>query len=173
MTEIFRTRDVVVFSKGLTYPVLIDDTMAAGGWTGGQGVVWLDSPTSDTFLVTYSTGEYGGFLLWGSNEPSDQYISYTLNQPTYKFAVLCVGAGWIISTLSFEQYTYQSRQVGPLVPNVYVPGQTLYFSLRGLFTNQDEWTISGDPRAPNTWEIATVVSAPSSITNNYLTLRGG
>ena len=173
MTEIFRTRDVVVFSKGKTYPVMIDPTLATGGWPGGQGVKWLDDPSNDTFKVTYSDGPYGGFLLWGSNESSDQFISYTGNQPTYKFAVMCVGAGWIVSTSSFELYTWARRQGGPLVPNVYVPGQELRFSLRGLFTNEDEWTASSDPRAPNDWVIGTVVSIPSSVTNNYLTLRGG
>jgi hypothetical protein len=164
---------VVVFVKGKTLPVMVDNAMAVGGWPGGQGVQWIDSPTSDTFKVTYSDGPLGGFLLWGSNETSDQFISYTGNQPGYKFGVLCVGAGWVFSTSSFERYTWLSRQGGPLVLNVYVPGQKLRFSLRGLFTNEDEWTASLDPRAPNDWIVGTVISIPSSVTNNYLTLRRG
>src|ERR1700676_2314782 len=148
MPEIFHTRDVVTFVKSANVPVMVSDRMAAGGWPGGQGVKWVDSPTYDTFLVDYSDGQYGGFLLWGSNESSDQFIAYTKNQSTYQFGVMCIGP-WLVSTSTYEKYTYASRTGGgPLVQNVYTPGNKLRFSLRGYFTPEDEWTLSGDPRAP-------------------------
>ena len=170
-SEIFRTRDVVIFVKSKTVPVMIDTAMAAGGWPGGQGVQWIDNPNYDTFQVTYSSGQWGGFLLWGSNESSDQYVAYYKNQPTYKFAVMAIGP-WVVSTTTFETYTYASRQVGPLVKNVYTPGNKLRFSLRGYYTPEDEWSLSGDPRAPNNLFVARVIQAPNPlINNNYLELQ--
>jgi hypothetical protein len=170
--DVFRTRDVVVFVKSKTIPVMIDSALATGGWPGGQGVQWIDNPNYDTFQVTYSSGQWGGFLLWGSNEAADQYVAYYKNQPTYKFAVMCIGS-WVISTTTFETYTYASRTGGgPLVPNVYTPGNKLRFSLRGYFTPEDEWTISGDPRAPNNLFVARVIQPPvPTINNNYLELQ--
>jgi hypothetical protein len=166
MSEIFRTRDVVVFSKSKTIPVMIDPALAAGGWPGGQGVQWIDDPNFDTFKVTYSAGRYGGFLLWGSNESSDQYISATQNQPTYKYAVMCIGP-WVVSTTTFEQYTYASRTGGgPLVKNVYTPGNKLRFSRRGYFTPEKE-----DPALPDLF-VARVIQAPNlAINNGYLELQ--
>jgi hypothetical protein len=170
--QIFRTRDVVVFVKSKTIPVMISPAMAAGGWPGGQGVQWIDDPNNDTFLVTYSSGQYGGFLLWGSNEPSDQYVAYYKNQPTYNFAVMAIGS-WVVSTTTFEQYTYASRIAGPpYVPNVFIPGNKLRFSLRGYFTPEDEWTLSGDPRAPNNLFVARVIQPPNpNINSNYLEIQ--
>lgn len=167
--EIARTRDVVVLVPGVTYPVRIPDAMAQTGWPGGQGVVWAPS-TSDEFKVTFSDGGFGPLLLWGSNESSDQYIAYVQNQPTYRFAVACVGT-WIITTSTFERYTLQSRLAPPLVENVYTPGTQLHYSLRGLLTSQDEWTISGDPRAPNTNVIASVIQSPDVSNNHYLMVQ--
>lgn len=170
-SEIFRTRDVVIFVKSKTLPVMIDSRMAQGGWPGGQGVTWIDDPNNDTFKVTYSDGTFGGFLLWGSNESSDQYVAYYKNQPTYQFAVMAIGP-WVVSTTTFETYTWASRQAGPLVPNVYIPGEKLRFSLRGLYTPEDEWSMSGDPRAPNNIFVARVIQPPSpTINNNYLELQ--
>lgn len=169
MTAIVRDRDVITLVKGTANPVNVDDTMARAGWVGGQAVTWTDSP-NDEFLVTFSDGTYGGFLLWGSNEYSDQFIAYQQNQTTYKFATLCSGA-WVIATISYEKYTYQSRQAGPLVQNTFTIGQRLTFSLRGLWTPQDEWTLSGDPRAPNTFYVGYVAQVPSALTQNYLTIQ--
>jgi hypothetical protein len=166
MREIFRTRDVVVFFRGDSYAVEISDAMKQGGWPGGQAVQWVDSP-ADEFKVTYSDGLYGGILLWGSNESSDQYVSFLKNQTTYGFGVICTG-GWLISTTTYERYTYASRISGPLVPIVYQEGQRLRFSLRGYFTTEDEWTASGDPRAPNDYLIGSVTQAPKTLNNNYL-----
>jgi hypothetical protein len=158
MPELVRTRDVVAQFKGDAITVAVSPAMISGGWVGGQGVQWTSAPTDD-FMVTYSDGRYGGFLLWGSNEDSDQYVSFYRQQVTYGHAVLCFG-GWLISTSSFEQYTYASRIAGPLVPIVYTAGQRLLFSLRGLFTNEDEWTASLDPRRPNGFYIGNVVMPP-------------
>lgn len=165
--DVFRTRDVVVFVKSKTIPVTISTRMQSGGWPGGQGVTWLDDPNNDLFQVDYSDGRFGGFLLWGSNEVSDQYVAYYKNQPTYRFAVMCIGS-WVVSTLTFETYTYASRMAGPLVRNVYVPGNKLRFSLRGYATPEDEWTLSGDPRAPNNFFIGRVIQPPVAFNNNYL-----
>jgi hypothetical protein len=164
-SEIFRTRDVVVFTKGKTIPVMIDSAMAAGGWPGGQGVQWIDDPNNDTFKVTYSAGRYGGFLLWGSDEKSDQYISVTQSQPTYKYGVMAIGP-WVVSTSTFETYTLASRLGGPLVKNVFTPGTKLRFSLRGFFTPEKE-----DPNLPDLF-VARVIQKPDpNINNGYLELQ--
>jgi hypothetical protein len=169
MSEIFRTRDCVVFFRGDSYAVTISDAMATNGWTGGQGAAWIDS-SIDEFKVSYSDGLYGGFLLWGSNESSDQLVSFIQNQIDYKFAVLCLG-GWLISTTTYEKYTWSSRQAGPLVPIVYQEGQRLRFSLRGFWTTEDEWTLSGDPRAPNNFFVGSVVQAPKDLNEFYLGIQ--
>jgi hypothetical protein len=165
------TRDVEVLFKGDSYTVSVDQSMLTNGWQGGQGVKWATSP-QDEFLVTYSDGLYGGFLLWGSNESSDQYIAYVEQQLKYGYATFCAG-GWLIQTRTFERYTYASRQVGPLVPITYVVGQRLVFSLRGLMTSEDEWTLSGDPRAPDTYYMANVVNVPqpNAMGELYITVQ--
>lgn len=168
--EIPRTRDVVTFQKGVATTTAVSPSLVAAGWNGGQGAMWLDSP-DDTFLVTFSDGSFGGFLLWGSNESSDQYLATTASQLTYSFAVLCTGT-WIISTSTFEKYTYQSRTGGgPLIQNVFTVGARLKFSLRGLFTPQDEWTLVSDPRAPNPFVVGYIIESPSTQNNSYLTLQ--
>ena len=169
MTEIVRTRDVVTLFKGDAYPVSLSDAMVASGWAGGQGVQWADSPL-DEFMVTFSDGLYGGFLLWGSNEAQDQYVGQVTSQQKYRYGTLCAG-GWIISTSTYEKYTYASRLVGPLVPITYAVRDRLVFSLRGLWTKEDEWTLSGDPRGANTYYIANVIQVPSAANNNYLMLQ--
>ena len=171
--EIPRTRDCIVLVKDLNFPVMVADNMVQAGWTGGSGLTWAPS-VSDNFVATFSDGTYGGFVLFGSNESADQFTAYTGNQPTYKFAVACTGT-WIISTLSYEKYTLQSRLGGPLVPNVYTVGQRLTFSLRGLWTSQvapfDEWTIAGDPRAPNNFLVGSIIQAPNPQNNNFLMVQ--
>jgi hypothetical protein len=162
--DVFRTRDVVVFRKAKTIPVMISTTMQTGGWPGGQGVTWVDDPNNDTFLVTYSAGLAGGFLLWGSNETSDQFISVTQSQPTYRYATMAVGP-WVISTTTFETYTYAPRHVGPLVANVYTPGNKLYFSARGYFTPENE--LGGSIPF-----VGRIIQAPNpTLNNNYLELE--
>lgn len=169
MNEILRTRDVTVLFKGDSYTVAVSQNMRQNGWAGGQGVRWVDS-TTDQFLVDYSDGLYGGFLLWGSDEPSDEYTSITESQPKYGYATFCAG-GWLMSTVSFERYTYASRTAGPLVPITYTPGVRLRFSLRGLWTPEDEWTLSADPRGANEFYVGSIVEAPSTATNDMLTIQ--
>lgn len=145
--DIIRGRDCVLFIKGDAQSVTVSQTMLNGGWAGGQGVQWASS-TTDERVVTYSKGLYGGFLIWGSDEAADQYTGMTKNQLVYKTAVLMTGRA-LISTTSYEKYTYASRTGGgPLVPIVYSPSDVLYFSLRGLWTKEDELTLSSDPLAP-------------------------
>ncbi len=167
MPEIVRTRDVIILVPGDTYPVALDTALQTAGWQGGQGVQWMDSPL-DEFRVGGSDGLFGGFLLWGSNESSDQFIASTGNQQLYRHAVMGAG-GWIISTRTYERYTYASRTGGgALIPLVYTAGDRLRFSLQGWFTSEDEWSLSGDARAPNLGFIGRVTQAPAALTNSYL-----
>ena len=168
--EFPRVRNVEVLFKGDSYTVAVDQAMATAGWLGGQFMKWVDSPHRDEFLVSFSDGLYGGFTLYGSNEPSDQFVSFTKNQPLYGFATFCAG-GWLIATSTYEKYTFASRMAGPLVPIVYVAGTRLRISLGAKFTIEDEWTLSGDPRAPNNFFIGSVIQAPSSVNNFYLTAQ--
>lgn len=145
--ELIRGRDCIVYFKGDTQTVIVSQAMADGGWPGGQGVQWVDS-VNDERVVSYSNGMYGGILVWGSDESGDRYASTSGQQPHYKYATLFSG-GCLISTSSYERYTYLSRTGGgPLVPLVYAPNDILYLSKRGLWTKEDELTLSGDPRAP-------------------------
>lgn len=170
MPELFRTRDVVVLAKGITYTCAASPLMIQNGWAGGQGLRWDDSPL-DEFRVHYTDGVRGaGFALWGSNENSDQLTSTTGYQTEYGHLVVCAGS-WLIMTGVYEQYTLASRLVPPLVPITYAVGDHLYWSLRGLWTKEDEWTISGDPRAPNTNAVANVIQVPSAANNGFMTLQ--
>ena len=169
MPELFRSRDCIVFVKGDTITVAVDDELIQNGWTGGSGVEWTDS-ASDEFRVTRSTGRFGGFLVWGSNESADQYTGMTGQFPYYGYGQMFFG-GNLISTSSYEKYTWASRQSGPLVPLTYNPQDKLYFSLRGLWTKEDEWTLSGDPRAPNTNMAAVTVQAPKANNNYFIAIQ--
>lgn len=170
MPEILRDRDVIIFDKGTTFTVNVDDATALAGWRGGQGFQW-EAPPSDELMAMLSNGQAAGFALWGSNEIPDEFTSMTRNQPTYKFVTLGAG-GWIIATSTFEQYTYTSRQgPGPLVPIAYQPSDRLVFSNRGRWTKEDEWSLSGDPRAPNNYPIGFVAQVPSAALNWYMTIQ--
>ena len=169
MTQFLRDRDCIILKKGDSLPVSITSAMAAGGWPGGQGVQWVDSP-KDIFLVNYSDGPFGGFIFYGSTEPSDKFPSTVGQQLVYGYSVLAFGS-WVVATSTYERYTYASRQAGPLVPITYQPQDRLRFSLRGYWTKEDEWTLSGDPRAPNNLFCAITVQVPSAETNHYLTLQ--
>lgn len=166
MVDLVRSRDCVPIFKGDCLPVSIDDALATAGWVGGQGVKWTTSQR-DELMVTASDGLCCGFLLWGSDEEADQWVSSTGVQPHYKTAVLGVG-GWHIYTVAYEKYTWASRQGGPLVPQVYHPSDRLVFSNRGLWTTEDEFSLSGDPRAPNNYYLGFVSHAPSPLTSNTL-----
>jgi hypothetical protein len=156
--DLLRSRDCVVFVKGETFEVATDSNLVKGGWPGGQGVQWVDA-TSDAFTVTYSSGFFGGFLLWGSDESADQYTAMTGQQITYGYAVMVAGRG-LISTSSYEQYTWASRTHGGLlVPLVYSANDLLFFSLRGLWTNEDESVLSGGAPLPSSGVVAQVPKA--------------
>lgn len=169
MPQIDRTRDLIIYQKGDTFTVSLSPTLATSEWSGGQGVSWFDTGR-DEFTVSASDGKAHGFLLWGSDEDSDRYTAMTRYQPNYRFAVMGFG-GWIVSTRAFEKHTWASRQVSSSVPLTYGENDLVYFSLRGLPTKEDEWTLSGDPRAPNGNVVGVVVQAPSPKTNGYLTLQ--
>lgn len=171
MPEIFRSRDCIVFVKGDSIPVTVSDAMVSGGWPGGQGVRWVDSSV-DEFKVTYSDGVWGGFFVWGSDETADRFTAMTGQFPYYKYGQMFFG-GNLIATSSYEKYTWASRQAGPLVPLVYSPNDKLFLSLRGLWTNEDEWTASGDPRAGTIedWICGMVVQIPKALNNHFLTIQ--
>ncbi len=146
MRDILYARDCICFFKGDTQTVTVSPEMAAGGWPGGQGVQWVDSPIDDR-VVTYSSGLYGGFLVWGSDEEGDRFTAITRQQPQYRYATMF--SGGLIATSSYEKYTYASRLAGPpYVSLVYAVQDILYLSLRGLWTKEDELTLSGSPLAP-------------------------
>ena len=167
--DLLRSRDCVVFVKGETFEVAVSPEMVASGWPGGQGVQWTDV-TSDAFTVTYSGGQFGGFLLWGSDESADQYTAMTGQQLTYGYAVMVAGRG-LISTLSYEQYTYASRLAGgPFVPLVYGASDLLFFSLRGLWTIEDELTLSGSPLAPAA-SSGVVAQVPKNVNEFFLGIQ--
>jgi len=147
MAEILRSRDCVVLYYGDRQTVAVDSAMAQGGWPGGQGVQWV-GVVPDVRTVTYSNGLYGGFLVWGSDETGDRFVSTTRNQVVYREATMFSG-GCLMLTSSYERYTYASRiGGGPLVPLAYGPNDVLYLSLRGLWTKEDELTLSGNLLAP-------------------------
>jgi hypothetical protein len=169
MPEIIRARDCIVFFKGDSQTVVVSQDMVNSGWTGGQGVQWVDS-NIDERVVTYSSGHYGGFLVWGSDEPSDQFTAMTRQQPQYRYAVMLSG-GALMSTVSYERYTYTSRTMGgPTVPLVYQPNDILYLSKRGLWTNEDELTLSMDPQAP-CFFTGFVAQIPKASNNFYLGIQ--
>jgi len=145
--DLIRGRDCTIFIKGDAHVVTIGPEMLANGWIGGQGAQWEDSDTDDR-VVTYSLGLYGGFMIWGSDEMADQYTALTKNQLVYGTGVMMAGRA-LISTLAYEKFTYASRiGGGALVALQYRPHDILFLSLRGLWTKEDELTLSGNPLAP-------------------------
>jgi len=167
-----RDRDCFVLFKGDAYPVSVSQNMLNSGWQGGQGVRWVDS-SKEEFLVDYSDGIYGGFLLWGSNETADALTSMYGWQLTYNTAIFCAG-GWLIATRTVELYTYASRHsAGPLVPITYRVGERVLFSSRGFWTNESEWEqqVPPDPRGVNGFYIGSVVQAPSADNGYFIVLQ--
>ena len=166
--DLIRSRDCILWRKDDAQGVRVSAAMRAGGWPGGQGVQWID-PGIDDFVVTYSGGHFGGFLLWGSDESADQYISTTTGPVVYGDAVMLSGSA-LLSTSSYEQYTYASRLGGPLVALTYAPNDKLYFSLRGLWTKEDELTLSGDPLAPAI-SVGRVMQVPQEVNQFFLGIQ--
>jgi len=171
MPEIIRARDAVVFFYGDRQTVTVDSTMVNLGWPGGQGVQWVDAPAGvDDRVVSFSKGLYGGFLIWGSDEVGDKFTAMTRQQPYWRYATMFSG-GCLISTTSYERYTYASRLIGPpYVPLVYAPNDILYLSLRGLWTKEDELTLSGDPLAP-AFFVGFVSQVPKPVNSFFLGIQ--
>lgn len=168
MAEIFRSRDCVLWYKGDSTTVTVSGAMLTNGWPGGQGVQWLNF-SGDDRVVTYSQGLFGGYLLWGSDETGDRYTAMTGQQITYKYAVLIFG-GSLMATTTFERYTYNSRLAGPLVPLTYTANAPLRLSSRGLWTTEDELTLSGSPLAPAP-VVGFVAQVPKSLNNNFVGIQ--
>lgn len=168
--DIVRGRDCVMFAKGDAHPVMVDSAMIQGGWAGGQGVMWVDS-THEEPVVSYSNGLYGGFLLWGSDESADRFSSATQAQLVHPQSAVMVAGNSVISTSSYERYTYASRLAGPLVPLVYQPKDPLYFSRRGLWTNEDEASQGvALPFAP-AFFTGFVIQVPAPVNQFYLGIQ--
>jgi len=169
MSEIFRSRDCIVFFKGDTTTVTVSSVMVSGGWAGGQGVQWAGA-IGDDRLVTYSQGLYGGFLIWGSDEAGDDYTAITRQQPTYRYATMLFGNN-LMATRTYERYTYASRIGGGFpVLLVYQPNDVLRLSLRGLWTKEDELTLSGSPLAPSPL-VGYVAQIPKPLNNEFLGIQ--
>jgi hypothetical protein len=171
MADIIRTRDCILFFKGDTTTVTVSSAMVAQGWPGGQGVQWVGAVQDDR-VVTYSSGLYGGFLLWGSDEPGDRYTAMTDQQTAYRYATMLFG-GNLIATTTYERYTYASRVGGgPLVPLIYRPNDILYLSLRGYWTKEDELSqqIPSNPLAP-AFFVGFVAQIPKSLNGFWLGIQ--
>jgi hypothetical protein len=168
MAEILRSRNCIIFYKGDSTTVTVSSAMVASGWAGGQGVQWAGI-VGDERIVTYSQGFFGGFMFWGSDEQGDDYTAITRQQVVYRYATMFFG-GCLIATSSYESYTYASRLAGPLVPINYRPNDVLYLSLRGLWTKEDELTLSGSLAAPAPI-VGYVAQLPKSANRNYLGIQ--
>ena len=167
-SQLIRSSECIVYFMGDNYTVTVSQAMVDGGWPGGQGVTWVAAPPGvDDRVVSYARGLYGGILIFGSNEANTAYTSGTGSQQCYRYATIACG-GSLISTSTYERYTYASRVAGgPLVPISYGIGNWLYFSLRGYFTNEDELTLSGDPMAP-CFFVGMCAQVPKDNNNFYL-----
>lgn len=171
--DMVRARDCILFGKGDAHVVTVDAAMVQGGWAGGQGVMWVDSSLPEP-VVSYSNGLFGGFMLWGSDESADQFVSSTRAQLVHPGSAVMMAGNNILSTSSYERYTYASRVGGgPLVPLVYAVRDPLYFSRRGLWTNEDESSIAPAlPFAPAS-TAGFVNQAPMPVNQFFLGIQAG
>jgi hypothetical protein len=168
MTEIVRSRNLVLFFAGDKYTVTPGPLMIANGWLGGQGVTWVPG-VNDECTVEISDGRYGGVALYGSDEEADMHTGLSGGQRSARYVTILLG-GCLISTSTYERYTWASRQVGPLVPLVYTPNQILHLSLRGYWTYEDEATLSGAAWAPNFFT-GYVAQVPKALNGYYLGIQ--
>lgn len=109
--------------------------------------------------------------MCGSDEVSDMHTGLSGTQRTARWATILTG-GSLMSTSTYERYTWASRQAGPLVPIVYTSCQVLYFSLRGYWTNEDEATLSGASWAPNFFT-GFVAQIPKASNSYFLGIQTG
>lgn len=140
-------RDCTVYFSGDRQTCGVSDSLVASGWPGGLGVQWCESGSPDIRMVERSTGLYGGFLIWGSDEEADKNLSSSGQMPHIRYATILMG-GSLMHVTTFERYTWASRQSGNLVPLEYQAQDALYFSSSGYWTKEDEMTLRGDPAAP-------------------------
>ena len=169
--DVVRGRDCILFSKGDSFVVRVSEEMIAGGWSGGTGATWVDSPHSEP-VVSYSSGLFGGFMLYGSDESADQFKSDTRRQLVHPQSAVMVAGSAVLSTSSYEHYSYASRlSGGALVPLVYRSGEPLFFSRRGMWTLEDEASLGAPlPFAPA--QSAGVVVNPPAVSNQrFLTIQ--
>lgn len=163
MTEIVRSRDLILFFRGDNYTVTPGPNMIASGWLGGQGIRWVPG-VNDERTCEISDGRYGAVALYGSDEVADMHTGLSGTQRTARWITVLTG-GNLLSTLTYERYTWASRQAGPLVPIIYTINQVLYFSLRGYWTNENEASLSGQAWAPNFF--TGFVAQVPKVSNNY------
>lgn len=163
------SRDCYAWVVGDRCTVTVSDDMVASGWPGGIGVMWVPG-VNDERTVGISDGRYGGFCLFGSSETPDQLTSLSDSQQTYRYATFCAG-GWLISTSTYERYTYASRiGGGALVPLTYSINDVLFFSLRGYWTRERELDLSG---AGSNFFTGFVAQVPKASTNYWLGIQTG
>lgn len=169
--DVVRSRDLVLFCKGDAHVVQVSAEMIVGGWAGGTGVMWIDSPHPEP-VVSYSNGLFGGFMLYGSDESADQFKSDTRRQLVHPQSAVMMAGSAIISTSSYERYTYGSRLAGgALTPLVYEVRDPLYFSRRGLWTKEDEASLGvALPFAP-AFSCGVVMAVPSSLNQFFLGIQ--
>jgi len=174
LLELEHSRDVAVYVRGLTLTASVEASTVNSGWVGGLGFNWTVSSGLTPIVASVSDGLVGGLALHGSDERDDRWLSSTQTQPGYRYCTLMLGS-WIIglNPRSYQNYTYASRQAGPLQPLVYLPNDDLYIGLDGKVTKEDEWSLSLDPRAPNTRSIGSVCLGPSERNSRYLILQTG
>ncbi len=125
-------------------PVTLDSTLLQTDWSSGLGVKW----GADLWSVTLSDGICDGLVVDFSSDAGAKYTASYLSGRYYRRANLIFG-NWLVESDNFEQFTYASRQLGPLIPINYTPNTPLRISLRGLLTVEDEWALSSDPRGSN------------------------
>ena len=169
-------RDLVLQRKGCTIPVLLDPSLAASGWQGGQFGRWVDSGDGQP-MVTMADGRYSGVFLWGSGETGDMYTSMFPSFQRYGYTVLLWSSNWFYTRV-YETYGYMARHsLGPMTPLVYKPGDAVYVSENGKITNENEgdFTVfpmhtypNGDPILGPFNNAGFVVSPPYPAVNNYL-----
>jgi hypothetical protein len=168
--DVIRGRDLVLFGKGDSHVVTVNAEMIEGGWAGGTGVTWVDSSHAEP-VVGYSNGLFGGFMLYGSDESADQYKSDTRRQLAHPQSAVMMSGTAIISTSSYERYTYASRVSGSLEPLVYAARDPLYFSRRGLWTKEDESSQGSVlPFAP-AFSCGVVMATPSAVNQYFLGIQ--
>lgn len=157
----FQDRDVAILIKAESFTPKVHPDLIESGWDGGTVVKWVHDPHGD-FMVGRCgpTDNPSGFLLWGSNEDADQFISMTEQQPKIGYAVMFFG-DVVFRTRTYERYTQASRNgPGPLVELPYIVGEELYISENGKLTSEKEH--------PDAEAYGLLATAPTEKTKFYI-----